>query len=308
MIAEDAKAPRELAGLYSCRFTPVHAGGRELRACYLGGLRVCGKYRGRLDVLKGGFESIPHLLPEVREIPLVFTSIATENRRARRILEAGLDGMPRYSFIGDMETFVVSALRGRKSGLLERARLSDVSDIVSFYNAATAYVSLSPVLEAEWLESMIRGSWLDFYIHRPKGRIEACIAVWDQRSYKQIVVRGYRRPLDMLRPLHNLWARIAKRPFLPAPGQRLEQVFLAFRAFDDSVADKEALFIREALSAVAETGADSAMLGVTPSSPRYLELKRALKPYIYATRIETVDLCSPSPHVGGVVQPEVALL
>jgi hypothetical protein len=163
----------------------------------------------------------------------------------------------------------------------------------------------------EWLESMIRNSLnekIDFFIHRLEGRIKACIAVWDQRAYKQIVVRGYRRPLGMLRPFHNLWARAAKRPFLPAAGQRLEQVFIAFRAFDASVADKEAFFIREAIAAAGEIGADSALLGVAPSSPRYAELKRALKPYIYATRIETVDLCSPSPHLGGAVQPEVALL
>ena len=308
MTARNAEHPHELAGLYSCRIVPVHVEGQELRACYLGGLRLCGRHRGRLNVLKGGFESIPHLLPEVKKIPLVFTSIAKENRRARRILEAGLEGMPRYRFLEDMETFIVNVHRGRKLGLLERAGLSDVSELTTFYNSVTSLTSLSPVLERKWLESMIRDSAIDFFINRSEGRIKACIAVWDQRAYKQIVVRGYRRPLGALRPLHNLWARVAKRPFLPIVGQRLEQVFLAFRAFDASVADKEVLFILEALAAAREIGADSVMLGVTPSSPRYVEMKRALKPYIYATRIETVDLCSPSPHVSGIVQPEVALL
>jgi hypothetical protein len=215
--------------------------------------------------------------------------------------------MPRYNFIGDMETFVVSVRRGRKSGLLERACPADASELAAFYNAA-ATASLSPVLEAEWLEPMVQNSHIIFLVHRVAGRIKACIAVWDQRAYKQIVVRGYRRPLGALRPFHNMWARAAKRPTMPTIGQRLEQVFLAFRAFDASAADKETLFVIEALAAAREIGADSALLGVAPSSPRYAELKRALKPYIYATRIHTVDLCSTSPPVGGVVQPEVALL
>jgi len=244
----------------------------------------------------------------MREIPLIFTSIARENRQARRVLEAGLKGMPRYHFLGDMETLVVNVRRGRKLGLLKRAYPSDALEITAFYNSVTAFASLSPVLETEWLETMLQGSFMDFFIHRVGGRIKACIAVWDQRAYKQIVVQSYRWPLGTLRLFHNLWASAAKRPFLPASGQRLEQVFLAFRAFDDSVADKEVPFILEALAAAGETGADSAMLGLSPSSPQYIELKRALKPYTYATRIETVDLCSPSLHVGGLIQPEVALL
>jgi len=308
MIARNAEPPYDLAGLYNCRIAPVHVNGQKIDACYLGGLRLCEKYLGRIDVLKGGFESIPRLLPEIRDIPLVFTSVATENRRARRVLEAGLDGMPQYRFIGDMETFLVSVRRGRKYGLLERASLSDVSEIAAFHNSTMASSSLSPVLETEWLSSMIRDSSIDFFVHRLNGRIKACIAVWDQRNCKQIVVRGYRRPINMLRPLHNLWARAAKKPLLPAVSQRFEQVFLAFRAFDESVADKEILFILEALAEASGTGADSAMLGIAPSSPQYANLKYALKPYIYATRIEAVGLCSPSPHVGGVIYPEVALL
>ena len=308
MIARNAENPHELVGLYSCRIAPVHVEGRELNACYLGGLRLRNKYRGRINILKDGFESIPRFLPEVRRIPLVFTSIAKENRRARRVLEAGLDGMPRYRFLGDMETFVVNVRRGRKTGLLEPACLADVSELAVFFNVVKAFTPLSPVLEAEWLESMIRGSNINFFIHRAEGRVKACIAVWDQRAYKQIVVRGYRRPLGMLRPFYNLWAQATKRPHFPAVGQRVEQVFLAFRAFDDSVADKEVFFILEALATAREIGAESAMLGVVPSSPQYVELKRVLKPYIYATRIEAVDLCSPSPHIDGAVQPEVALL
>jgi len=311
MLARNAERPHELAGIYGCQFTSVHVNGQATEACYLGRLRLCGQYRGRPNVLKGGFESLPHLLPEIGTIPVIFTSIAKENKRARRILEAGLKGMPRYSFIGEMETFIVSVRRGRKSGLLERASLSDVPELTAFHNKTMAHTFLAPVLDEAWLESMIRNAWMDFFVHRVEGRIKACIAVWDQRAYKQIIIHGYRQPLGMLRPFHNLWAQIAKRPLWPVAGERLQQVFLAFRAFDASVADKEALFISEALVAAKNIGADSALLGVAPASPQYLELKRTLKPYIYATRIEMVDLCPPScptSDISGGCQPEVALL
>jgi hypothetical protein len=212
-----------------------------------------------------------------------------------------------------METFVVSVTRGCDSGLLKRAVLSDASEIAAFYNAQKAFVSLSPVLEEAWLGQMIQENSIDFFIHRDASRrdgkaVDACIAVWDQRAYKQIVVRGYGRVLNILRPFVNLWARFAKKQFLPAPGRRLEQVFLAFCAVDASAADKEEVFIREALHYARQKGADSALLGVSPLSPCHGKLKQALSPYIYTTRIQSVELCSPPPRIDGFVQPEVALL
>jgi hypothetical protein len=308
MVARRKKFPNELVGLYSCRFAPVHVNGRNTRACYLGGLRLQEKYRGHPGILKGGFDSIPTLLPNVKETPLVFTSIAEDNFRARRVLEANLEGMPRYRFLGTMETFAVSVACGRESGLLKCAVPSDAQEIAAFYNAQTAFVALSPVLEDEWLERMIRENLLEFLIHRDGSPIDACIAVWDQRAYKQIVIKGYGRVLNLLRPFLNLWARAAKKPCLPDAGQRLEQVFLAFYAVDASAVEKEEWLVREALYHARQKGADSALLGVSPLSRRYGKLKQALKPYIYTTRIQAVEFCSPPLQIDGLVQPEVALL
>jgi hypothetical protein len=75
-----------------------------------------------------------------------------------------------------------------------------------------------------------------------------------------------------------------------------------------SVAHNETLFIREALVKAWGKNADSALLGIAPSSPRYQEMRRNLKPLIYPTRIEAVELCRHPPEVGGLVQPEIALL
>jgi hypothetical protein len=312
--ARNEKPPHDLIGIYTCHFMPVHVEGKVVYACYLGGLRLRGKYRGRPGILKGGFDSIPVLLPAARTSPLLFTSVAQDNRPARRILEAGLKGMPRYRFLGAMETFAVSVRQGKNHGLLEPAQGSDVRELAAFHNAAAAGRALAPVLDEEWLsrpaitnEPMFR----NFLVHRKNGRIAACLSVWDQRPYKRIVIQKYRQPLASLRPAYNLWARFARRQLLPAPGQRLEQVFLAFRAFDASVADREADFIREALlTAEAKFAADSVLFGISPASPGYETLKHALKPYIYETRIESVELrdgAAPLP-VHGIVQPEAALL
>ena len=311
MRARDANG--ELAGLYSCALTHLHLGGQRVEACYLGGLRLCGKYRGRVGILKGGFESIPFLVPEIRSAALSFTSIASENVRARRVLEAGLAGMPRYLFLGDMETFAVSVRRGRSFGLLERALDSDIAELAAFYNKTSGRFDLSPVLEEKWLSGpslsgfpMIR----NFLVHRKNGRIKACLALWDQREYRQIIVQGYRSPLDILRPFCSFCCRLTRRPSLPVPGSRLEQVFIAFRATDPSIAYLERAFIQEALAAASHMGADSVLLGISPSSQNRDDLRQKLKPFVYATRIYSVELHNDlrPPSLSGIVQPEAALL
>jgi hypothetical protein len=313
-VAGNEKPPHDLIGIYTCHFMPVYVGREIVHSCYLGGLRLGRKYRGRAGVLKGGFDAIPVLLPAVRTSPLLFTSVAQDNRPARRILEAGLEGMPRYSFLGAMETFAVSVRRGKDYGLLKQAQSSDVRELVAFHNAAAAERALAPVLDEDWLnrpavagEAMFR----NFFIHRKNGRIAACLAVWDQRPYKRIVVKKYRKLLGFLRPVYNLWARFARRPFLPLPGQRLNHVFLAFIAVDASVADKETDLIREALlTAETRCGANTVLFGTSPDAPGYKKLKHELKPYVYETRIESVELRdgSATPPVHGIIQPEVALL
>jgi hypothetical protein len=313
IVARNEKPPHDLIGICACHFMPVYIEGKIVHSCYLGGLRLRRQYRGRAGVLRGGFDAIPVLLPNARTSPLLFTSVARDNRRARRILEAGLEGMPKYRFLGDMETFAVSVRRGKNYKLLERAQISDIPELAAFHNATAAKNALAPVLNEEWLnrptianDAIVR----NFLVYRENGRIVACLALWDQRPYKQIVIQKYMRPWTFLRPLYNLWARCARRQLLPAPGRRLEQVFLAFRALDASVADKEVFFIREALLTAEAMGADSVLFGVSPDSPGYKKLKRALSPYIYETRIEAVELrgcISPLP-VHGLVQPEAALL
>ena len=57
--------------------------------------------------------------------------------------------------------------------------------------------------------------------------------MWDQRKFKQVVVRGYRRPLGTFRPLVNLGLRLAGRPRLPRVGEPLALGFLSHVAVDD---------------------------------------------------------------------------
>jgi hypothetical protein len=313
VIARADSAQGSPVGMYSCDMLAVHVNGRPERVGYLGALRVNAPYRNRLRVLRSGFESIRRLIPDRGTRPFWFTGVATENTVARRVLEAGLEGMPAYRTVGELETLAVSVQRARRSGLLRPARPEDLPGLVAFFNRESARYQFSPVLASDRLLSPRATHSLsvgDFRLLMDGARIRGCLALWDQRGVKQTIARSYRSPLGLLRRPYNLWARATKRVVLPAPGERLEHVFVAFMAFDARAESVAVDAIREALAGVMEKGAKVGVLGVSTANPLAQRLRGALSPATYRTTIQTVAWPEDGlPALDGrAPQPEVAIL
>jgi hypothetical protein len=73
-----------------------------------------------------------------------------------------------------------------------------------------------------------------------QGRVVGCLACWDQRAFKQVVVRGYSPTLARWRPLVNMAAPWLGSPSLPAVGQPLALGYLSHAAVDN---DRDAVMI-----------------------------------------------------------------
>lgn len=306
-------------GMYTCSLLPVHYDGRAERIHYLGGLRVHPRYRIKLGILKNGFASLEPLIGNIGEniLPFQFTSIAKENLRARRLLEARLKGMPVYTPVGELTTVAVSTRQGRAGELLRRAGPDDIPALVDFYNRQAAAYQFAPVLSKEWLAGLSDTKGLaieDFLLLEDGGDLHGCLAIWDQRPFKQTVSHGYRFPLNRMYRCYNLFARLNGRLCLPAPGQRLEQVFLAFAAFSDHGLSLALEAIREALhkahNAACSKGAEAAVIGLSPLNPLFSILTKALPALTYTTCLETVVQPGQLAPIlsGRPVQPEAALL
>ena len=313
VIAHEARDPACTVGMYSYRCLPVHVNGVATMAGYLGELRVDRQYRHRIGVLRHGFTSIRHLVPADWQASGSFTSIADGNNPARRLLEAGLPGMPRYTPLGEMETLVFNTHQGRASDSWQPAEKRDIPALADFYNREVAAWQFSPVLSESWLAGLDGNNGLhlpDFRLLKNGLDIHGCIAIWDQRAFKQTVVRGYRTPLDILRAPYNLWARLSRRPLLPAAGEQLDHVFLAFAAFAALGHSATADGVRDALFVAGRKGARLGVLGLSTQNPLHAFLKTALKGSGYKTRVESVVLSRGAPMVLDTrpPQPEVAVL
>ena len=233
-----------------------------------------------------------------------------DNLPARRLLEAGLRALPRYTPLGELHTLILSSALGRESHLLTRADAAQWPEVVAFYNRMMRDVPYAPVLGDAFLREGTGLAVEDFHILRRGDRVAGSLALWDRRTSRRILVEGYRPPLHVLRPAVNLWARLCGRPSLPAPGHELEMGYAAFLAVEPEFHSLAGDMLREALFlARRHYGLRGLLLGLAPHGSLWPVLSR-LPHTAYTTCIEHVAWPEgePAPVPCAPVQPEIALL
>jgi len=311
VIALRRDMPNDVVGMYSMATRSTHINGIPTETGYLCALRVNRPYRNRLSIVKNGFFSAK-VIAKKPYIPW-FTSVAIENKPARRLLEANLNGMPKYCPVGEMETMAISTNQGKSRKLLVSASPSDIPSLADFLNRHAAAYQFSPVVTEAWLRELSGKPGLkisDFLLLKSGANIHGCIAIWDQRGFKQIVARGYRFPVNVFRASYNRIARLTGRLILPSIGDQLQHVFLSFFALDKDIGESADDVVKEALLIAKDRGANAGTLGL--STKNYLgdTLKNNLHASIYRTYIETVtwDDGLDWKLDGRPPQPEVAIL
>lgn len=304
-LAVVARVRGKAIGMYTCTTHRVHVDGVAGQIGYLGGLRVHPAYRHRLRILHQGYASIPRLAPRPLP-PFWYTTIASDNAPARRLLEAGLADLPRYRPLGELVTLAIARNarpRNDRRARHWRATTADaLDDLCAAHNALAGQFQFSPALNAE----LARRTGATFHQAESDGRLVATMALWDQRADKQVVARAYRQPLAALRPFYNICAGIAGRVALPAPGHALEQCYLSFLTAADPGETVDLV-----ADALALSPAPVLCFGLHAGHQALPALQRAFRPLTYRTQIYRVDFdpATPPPAISALpAQPEVALL
>ena len=256
---------RPLSGCMPVHFLRYFFKREKESILYLNSLRVHVDFRHKIRFLREGFASITKLISFKTTLPFMFTSIASENFKAKRLLESNLKGMPKYIPLSKMSTFSFMAKQYRNTYDVVQVKRSDISSIVTFHNHIAREQQLAAVLDASWLEGLNGSTGLyieDFYmVKNTKGEIEALFALWDQRKIKQVVINSYRKPLNTLRLLYNFYAKMSGNIVLPKEGEALEQVFISF--FTTQIKDPQEILhiLKEASSLIEEKGANLCTIG-----------------------------------------------
>ena len=291
----------EVVGMYTAAVLPVHVNGRPEQLGYLGGMRLNPTHRRRIRHVREGYASIRRLAPLGGTLPWWFTVVARENAVARRLLESGVRGLPWYHSVGEICTFGLPTARGKRGDAWRAAGERDLPRLIEFHDAHAARFQFSPVLR----EETVRRIGLErFLVHERAGELRGVAALRDQRAFKRVVARRYRRPIGVLVPAYNTYARLFRRMPLPRPGQTLDQTFLAFLALDDRALEQGRELLRELLS---RCTTPVASVGLHAGHP-LVSAVEGLAPIRYPARVYAVSFEGRPDLACLPAQPEVALL
>ncbi|HEY1661059.1 MAG TPA: hypothetical protein VGI03_01455 [Verrucomicrobiae bacterium] len=279
--------------------------GQPRRVGYLGGLRLDGNSAGRFDIVRRGYEFFRELQADT-PADFYFTSIAADNARARNFLERDLPGMPAYRFLADFVTLLVPVPRNLRNlkRFSERATKTKTLDGLNCISGSKEYVvelisclnkfAKQTQLAAFWTESDLHSlkklglSLADFHLILEDDKIIACAALWDQRCFKQIVIRGYSRKISLAGPWVNLAAKLFGTSRLPPVNSALAFALLSPLA---APADKPQLLlalVESALAVAAERGLEFLTLGFAAGDARLEMMRNHFRCREYHTRLYRV--------------------
>jgi hypothetical protein len=297
----------------SCTIRRRFVNGEPCRVGYLGGLRLDASAAGRFDIVRRGYEFF-HELQTSKGADYYFTSIAADNQRARRLLERGLPGMPRYEFLADFVTVLLPTRRPASISGTTAEQTPNTEALVSFINSCNQNYQLAPCWSARDLHSLgpLGLESRDFCVVQANSRLSAAAALWDQRRFKQTVVRGYAPSLKLARPLINLLARVSGGIRLPAIGQRLASAFVSHLAIAPNKDESLKCLIAKLRSMAARRGIELLILGFATDDPRLAALRRQFRFREYYSRLYVVRWrdCGGSAEEldNKILAPEVTLL
>jgi hypothetical protein len=122
-----------------------------------------------------------------------------------------------------------------------------------------------------------------------KGRkVDACVALWDQRIYKQTVIRSYEPSLSCVRPALNLLAHFTGRAKLPARGGTLANAFVSHLAAEPHDSESLIGLFTELRSIAAQRGIELITAGFAANDPRLAFLRNCFRFREYYSRLYLV--------------------
>jgi hypothetical protein len=293
VIAARDLASGRLVGMGSRSVSTAWVNGRHTRLGYLSQLRAHPSARGRPAHIKAGYAKLRELHRD-GATPFYVTTIIEDNVRARRILEAGIKGLPTYRPLGCLVTLILPVTRKRRAAPgfdVERCASGNLDEIVGCLQRYSERYQFTPHWSGDDLVSPERTRDLrleDFYGLRSESRLVGCLARWDQRAFKQSVVAGYDRALGLLRPWINLVSPLLRTSRLPAPGEQLRSAFVSHLAVDEDDPEVFLGLLTRAYNDAVDDGFDYLMLGLTKRHPFLPVVRKSFRCREYVSVIYVV--------------------
>lgn len=297
-------------------------GCRSLNAYVYSGKVVCLGYLGQLR-LQPGVRGIKRLFAAYKAMAVTrdggalsfdISAIAADNQPAIRLLERALPAMPVYHRLADYCTLVLAVPRKKHKNILnnEVDRAGDLSNLSKHLCNNYRRYSLAPYWDYERLQQLSAHNLNtgNFLVIKDGDDISSSLALWDQRQFKQITIKGYSPLVAMLRPLINILPRCQGKPALPKAPVKLNCAYLSHVAINWQKPDEIIDLIGAAMDKAFDQGLRYLITGFTSNNPLLYKVKNSFPAYSYHSRLYAVqwDRESPVPDIQGLIHTDAAIL
>ena len=303
----------QVLGIGSRSVRPLYVNGEVCSVGYLGQLRV---NPGRMGIrrLVAGYRAIGQT-HNSDELAFDITSVIEDNKMAVRMLERGLRGMPHYRRLTRLTTFLIPASSRvvEIQNDVDMAGADDLSGIVSCLQEYLPRYQFSPywdeqaILDESYCNNL---SVNDFLIIRDGGKVSSCLAIWDQKNFKQVIINGYSRTLSIVRPLLNMLLSVLRKPRLPKAPCALNMAYLSHMAIRNDNPQEFIDLICMARQVAFKREIDYLVIGLTCTHPLHEVMSSTFPSYEYVSNLYTVHWDRSNPDVlnGRIPHVEVAVL
>jgi hypothetical protein len=294
-IATEQKDAGRAVGMGSRSIRSLYVNGEVTPVGYLSQLRVDSDYAWGVALpraLTKGWRFIRQLHQDGRT-PYYLVSLVAGDSVAWRMMTLGLPDWPTLTAVGGLLTYGIAVQRARSvprltGGLrLRRATEQDrapISECLTRNNRRRQFAPMweAPMLgDARWTPDL---SLQDFWIVERGTQVVGTLARWNQRRFKQQVVRGYSEAWLGMRPLINIAARLGLAPRLPALGEQVRLTFASHLAVDNDDPQVAAALLASVYNDAVKAGDDYLMLGLD-SEHSFTRLVRRYRRVVYATQL-----------------------
>ena len=229
-----------------------------------------------LDILTSNRAGLPRYRPAGRYLTFAIATRVSSRRRPRHDTQwdPGRDDVPPQRGCADAADIDIDEIVGFLAGHGTRRQFYPVVDRGDFdldrtdrngqhppgAPAPAGHGSTEPTFAGIGLD--------DITVERDRaGRIVGTMALWDQRPFRQTVVCGYDRTLRAVRRAHNATARLHRRPRLPAPGERLDEGYVALTAIEGDDPTVAESLLDATLARAGTRGLDYVLFGCHETDP-----------------------------------------
>ena len=281
-----------IVGLATRSVRNMHYQSEIRRIGYLGSLRLLPSAR-KQSVLSRGYRFVRELHESDPNPPdFYITTIAEGNTAAIRSLTTSRANLPTYRKLTTLHTLAISrGASGSPPGPdIEVHQPTQLPEIAAALRQVESHRNLEPDYVAADFEPGGTFDGLNVentFMLTKRGQLSAIAGIWNQRHFRQSIVRHYSTPVQLLRPLHNLISFVCRRAPLPRTGRALELAYLAFPWVRDSDPSVFRRLIKEAQQRLSKT-VRTLLTGFCENDP-LLPVARRFAHFDYKTTVYAVS-------------------